>query len=65
MNAGQKELKANPVQPLDITDEDIYEAKKDIKGYLDITPGDFKVLYSLAYKHARMEKGASMILCFT
>ena len=33
-------------------DEDIYEAMKDIPGYLDITPGDFKEVYLLAYRHA-------------
>jgi CBS-domain-containing membrane protein len=38
--------------PLEISDDDIIEAMKDIQGYLDITPGDFKVLYRLAYKHA-------------
>jgi CBS domain-containing membrane protein len=37
---------------IDLKDEDIYEAMKDIPGYLDITPGDFKELYSLAYRHA-------------
>ena len=37
---------------IDLKDEDIYEAMKGIPGYLDITPGDFKELYSLAYRHA-------------
>ena len=37
---------------LEISDEDIYEAMKDIPGYLDITPADFKELYHLAYRHA-------------
>jgi CBS domain-containing membrane protein len=35
-----------------LTDADIYEAMKSISGYLDITPGDFKELYCIAYKHA-------------
>jgi len=35
-----------------LTDEDIYEAMKTIPGYIDITPGDFKELYCIAYKHA-------------
>ena len=35
-----------------LTDEDIYEAMKKIPGYLDITPGDFKEVYGLAYDHA-------------
>jgi CBS-domain-containing membrane protein len=37
---------------IDLTDEDIYEAMKRIPGYLDITPGDFKELYCLAFQHA-------------
>lgn len=37
---------------LDLTEEDIYEAMKLIPGYLDITPGDFKEVYYLAYQHA-------------
>lgn len=36
----------------DLTDQDIYEAMKRIPGYLDITPGDFKELYILAFRHA-------------
>jgi CBS-domain-containing membrane protein len=34
------------------SDEDIYEAMKKIPGYLDISVGDFKELYLLAYQHA-------------
>ena len=37
---------------IDLKDEDIYEAMKSIPGYLDITPGDFKEVYHLAYAHA-------------
>ncbi len=37
---------------IDLKDEDIYEAMKSIPGYLDITPGDFKEVYRLAYRHA-------------
>jgi len=37
---------------IDLKDEDIYEAMKSIPGYLDITPGDFKEVYQLAYRHA-------------
>jgi len=36
----------------DISDEDVLEAMKDISGYLDITPGDFKEVYQMAYRHA-------------
>lgn len=38
--------------PIDLTDEDVLKAMKDISGYLDITPGDFKEIYSFAYRHA-------------
>ena len=44
-----------------LSDEDIYEAMKTIPGYIDITPGDFKELYCIAYKHA-MERFARSIL---
>ncbi len=37
---------------LEISDKDVYEAMKDISGYLDITPGDLKELYLHAYSHA-------------
>jgi CBS domain-containing protein len=36
---------------LPISDQDIYQAMKEIPGYLDITPGDFKDLYKLVYRH--------------
>lgn len=38
--------------PVDISDEDIYEAMTEIPGYLDITPGDFKEVYLKAYEQA-------------
>ncbi len=38
--------------PTDISDDDIFKAMKDISGYLDITPGDFKEIYRFAYRHA-------------
>jgi CBS domain-containing protein len=44
----------------DISDEDIIEAMKDISGYLDITPGDFKEVYQTAYRHA-MSRIASSV----
>jgi len=37
----------------EIADEDIFAAMKEISGYLDITPGDFKEVYHLAFRHAR------------
>lgn len=38
--------------PLDISDEDVLNAMRDIQGYLDITPADAKELYRFAYRHA-------------
>jgi CBS-domain-containing membrane protein len=37
---------------VELQDEDIFAAMKSIPGYLDITPGDFKEVYQLAYRHA-------------
>jgi CBS domain-containing membrane protein len=37
---------------IEISDDDIYEAMKDIHGYLDITQADLKEIYKLAYRHA-------------
>ncbi len=36
----------------DISDEDVLDAMKSISGYLDITPGDFKEIYRVAFRHA-------------
>ena len=50
--------KKNPDQipwvldPKDLTDEDVLAAMKQISGYLDITPGDFKEVYAVAYSQA-------------
>ncbi len=38
--------------PLDISDDDILKAMRNISGYLDITPGDVKEIYRFAYRHA-------------
>lgn len=44
--------KSEALFQIDISDDDIYEAMKDIPGYLDVTPGDLKELYAHAYRHA-------------
>ncbi len=36
-----------------LTEADILEAMREIPGYLDITPRDFKEIYLLAFRHAR------------
>jgi CBS domain-containing protein len=38
--------------PLDLSDDDIYEAMREIGGYVDITMGDFMEIYRSAYVHA-------------
>ncbi|MDY6855682.1 MAG: hypothetical protein SWO11_13435 [Thermodesulfobacteriota bacterium] len=37
---------------LDVSNEDMLEAMKDIDGYVDITPRNAKELYRFAYRHA-------------
>lgn len=37
---------------LDLSEEDILDAMKEIEGYVDITPSDFQKIYDLAFKHA-------------
>ena len=37
---------------IEISGDDIFEAMKDIQGYLDITPADLKEIYKFAYRHA-------------
>jgi CBS domain-containing membrane protein len=41
-----------PTPGIEIKEEDILEAMGAIPGYLDITPGDFKEVYGLAFQHA-------------
>ena len=45
-------LEICPDPGLDLKEEDILEAMRAIPGYLDITPGDFKEIYRLAFQHA-------------
>ncbi|MEE4241041.1 MAG: CBS domain-containing protein [Desulfopila sp.] len=37
---------------LDISDQDVYEAMREIEGYIDISMSDFRELYEHTYKHA-------------
>src|SRR4030042_6077275 len=41
-----------PTPGIEINEEDILEAMRAIPGYLDITPGDFREVYRLAFQHA-------------
>lgn len=38
--------------PTPISEEDILEAMKAVRGFLDITPGDFREIYRVAYRQA-------------
>lgn len=44
--------KKTPTIADDLSDEDILEAMRGISGYLDITPADFKEIYTGAYQQA-------------
>jgi len=50
----------NVNRPVDILDNDMYAALKDIPGYLDITPGDLKEVFRFAYRHAMKRLAASV-----
>jgi CBS domain-containing membrane protein len=52
MAANPKQPETAPAPELEIKEEDILEAMRAIPGYLDITPGDFKEVYRLAFAHA-------------
>lgn len=47
-----QEARTKACIPVEISDEDIYEAMSEISGHLDITPGDFKEVYLKAFQHA-------------
>jgi len=47
--------------PVNMSDEDILDAMKSIPGYLDITPGDFREIFSYAYRYA-VERIAQSLL---
>ena len=48
----QKKDKRDLPCDLEISDDDIYNAMKDIPGYLDITPADLREIYKFSYHHA-------------
>ena len=43
---------SNPKDRMGFEEEDIIAAMREIPGYLDITPRDFKEIYTLAFQHA-------------
>ncbi|MDK9708569.1 MAG: CBS domain-containing protein [Desulforhopalus sp.] len=48
----QKNDETPPPVPVEISEQDVVDAMKAIQGYLDITPGDFKEIYQVAYSLA-------------
>jgi CBS domain-containing membrane protein len=38
--------------PIDLSEDDILAAMKEIQGYIDISPGDFREVFQVAYRHA-------------
>jgi len=52
ITVGENIKKKDLTIDVEISDNDIYEAMKDIPGYLDITPADLKEIYKFAYRHA-------------
>jgi CBS domain-containing membrane protein len=40
------------ISPVDISNQDIIAAMQTLQGYIDITPGDFKEIYTAAYSFA-------------
>ena len=52
MRDAPDKLESVPTSGIEISEADILEAMRAISGYLDITPGDFKEVYRLAFAHA-------------
>ena len=47
-----QEMNETQLMSVEISEQDVVEAMKAIQGYLDITPGDFKEVYQVAYSLA-------------
>jgi CBS domain-containing membrane protein len=52
MSDARDKPESAPTPGIEINESDILEAMRAIPGYLDITPGDFKEIYLLAFQHA-------------
>ncbi len=52
MEVDTKNPPAKACTPIEISDEDIFQAMREISGYLDITPNDFKEVYLKAFQQA-------------
>lgn len=42
----------NFAHEIEISDSDVLEAMREIEGYIDITPGDFREIYRITYRRA-------------
>jgi len=52
MSEAHEKPESAPTPGIDLNEQDILEAMRAIPGYLDITPGDFREVYRLAFQHA-------------
>lgn len=46
------DVNAATCPPVDISESDVIAAMKEIQGYIDITPADFREVFHIAYAHA-------------
>lgn len=60
MESGHENTHGN-FSEMGLTDADVFDAMKSVSGYIDISPGDFRELYCLAYRHA-VERFAHSVL---
>mgnify|MGYP001203927530 CR=1 FL=1 len=55
-----KNLDKESCSAIDLSDQDVIVAMKQIQGYIDISPGDFREVFRLAYTHALRRIMASL-----
>lgn len=46
--------------PGGLSEEDLYEALGELSGYLDVTPGDLRTIFELAWRHATERLGRTV-----
>ena len=52
-NQPERGVHGEPVDAMELDDEDVLDAMRQIPGYLDISTEDFRAIYRLAQTHAR------------
>jgi len=52
MATEEEKAGGGPRAKIDLKEEDILAAMREISGYLDITPRDFREIYTVAFQHA-------------